>query len=40
MTQQFKFGDMVKSRMHPNKTLGFFGFAEVLRGKGGVDVGE
>lgn len=22
MTQQFKFGDMVKSRMHPNKTLG------------------
>ncbi|WP_049256771.1 hypothetical protein [Neisseria bacilliformis] len=22
MTQQFRFGDMVKSRMHPNKTLG------------------
>ena len=22
MSQQFKFGDMVKSRMHPNKTLG------------------
>lgn len=22
MTHQFKFGDMVKSRMHPNKTLG------------------
>lgn len=22
MTQQFQFGDMVKSRMHPNKTLG------------------
>lgn len=22
MTQQLKFGDMVKSRMHPNKTLG------------------
>ena len=22
MTQQFKFGDMVKSRMRPNKTLG------------------
>ena len=22
MTQQFKFGDMVKSRMHPNKALG------------------
>lgn len=22
MTQKFKFGDMVKSRMHPNKTLG------------------
>ena len=22
MTQQFKFGDMVKSRMHQNKTLG------------------
>jgi hypothetical protein len=22
MTQTFRFGDMVKSRMHPNKTLG------------------